>query len=507
MTRNPWLENLFRPLVIGAMVACIAQSLVELARLVFPAWNGAFLIAGCILAALEANYSYRIIRDRRILHGDLVRFRIIEAGGIFILLKIGSYIGDSWSRILAEIQNWPRNPFAIFDAEVTAASILAALSWWVSTQTTYDLEHIGEPPELHSAYVSPRMRLVERFVWGGWILLTITGLTRFLAGQSMPRLVANVMLYFLLGLTMTGQLQLTALRLQWQKQKTPVAAGLPRRWTFYSLLFTGVVTLLSLLLPTRYTLGLLETIGSFLQLVGTLILHIASLILFGLSWLSWLLLGGEPPTRPEPEPEAPPSEQPVVGPTPGAAGADWLQVLGSLFFWAVTIGMLVYIVRSYLRDHPEILRALSGLKLVQALRRLWRFLQEHLTRVSKTIRQQIPRRLIARRRARQQPAQPLRLLRLSALSPRERVRYHYLSVLQRARQQGFPRRRTQTPYEYNAVLSPHLPQAQEDFEQLTQSFVEARYSAHPIDREQERYVRTHRDRVKAALRMLKRQKS
>jgi xanthine/uracil permease len=53
--RYPWVENIFRPLVIGVMFACIALSLVELVRLFFPDWNGTFLVLLCVLAALEAN--------------------------------------------------------------------------------------------------------------------------------------------------------------------------------------------------------------------------------------------------------------------------------------------------------------------------------------------------------------------------------------------------------------------------------------------------------------------
>ena len=64
MKRNPWLENLFRPLVIGVMVGCIALSVVELIRLFLPAWNAMYLVGACVLAAVEANFSYRLLRAR-----------------------------------------------------------------------------------------------------------------------------------------------------------------------------------------------------------------------------------------------------------------------------------------------------------------------------------------------------------------------------------------------------------------------------------------------------------
>jgi hypothetical protein len=83
------------------------------------------------------------------------------------------------------------------------------------------------------------------------------------------------------------------------------------------------------------------------------------------------------------------------------------------------------------------------------------------------------------------------------------VLYYYLSVLRRADERGIPRRPAQTPDEYRARLGPSLPQAEEEVNQLTDAFVEARYSRHTVEREQARRVRESWQRVKAALRALK----
>ena len=55
MNRNLWVENLFRPLVIGTMVGCVALSLGGLARLFFPAWDATYLVVGCVLAARHSG--------------------------------------------------------------------------------------------------------------------------------------------------------------------------------------------------------------------------------------------------------------------------------------------------------------------------------------------------------------------------------------------------------------------------------------------------------------------
>jgi hypothetical protein len=93
------------------------------------------------------------------------------------------------------------------------------------------------------------------------------------------------------------------------------------------------------------------------------------------------------------------------------------------------------------------------------------------------------------------------------LSPRERVLYYYLSILRRAGQQGFPRRRDQTPYEYDATLGANLPEAQQEMALLTQAFVEARYGRQAIEPDHARRARTAWQWVKAALHALKQRAS
>ena len=74
-------------------------------------------------------------------------------------------------------------------------------------------------------------------------------------------------------------------------------------------------------------------------------------------------------------------------------------------------------------------------------------------------------------------------------SPRDRVRYYYLSTIERATGLGIPRGRTQTPYEYQAVLAGRLPDAEPMMSELTEAFVEARYSSHTISRRDEEKAR------------------
>ena len=512
MKHNPWVENLFRPLVIGAMSGCVALSLVGLVRLFAPTWNGTYLVVGCVLAALEANYSYRLVRARQLRGVDVLQFRAFEIAMFFILLKLGGYAGDRWTDVLAEIQTWPRQPLNVVDPETTVAFILALLSWQASTETTRDLDQIGEPPERRRLYVPPLQKLTTRFFWGGAVLLIVTGITRIgiaalldLRRPSVPGLVLDVLVYFLLGLVLLGQVQFTTLYTQWRAQRIQIADDLAGRWVCYGLAFIGLAALVAFLLPTGYTVGLLDIVATIVYgityvvtLITTILLFIFGLLLLPFAWLFGIDRPAQRRALPPLERIRPEAAGPS-GPTPG-----WFDILRSLLFWAAALGTVFYVVRSYLRDRPELLQALASLGPVRALRDFLVAVWRRLVGAAEAVSERIPRRLLPRRARRDSPDTMFRFFRLGALLPRERVLYYYLSILRRASQQGFPRRRAQTPYEYDRVLAPHLPSAEQEMGQLTHDFVEARYSMHPIDRGKERRVRARWQRVRAALRALKR---
>jgi hypothetical protein len=513
MNRNLWLENLFRPLVIGVMFGCIALSLVELVHLFFPAWNATYLIVGCVLAALEAHYSYRLIRDRWLWSTtDVLRFRAVELAMFFILLKIGSYIGDSWADVLADIQTWPRQPYNVIDFETTVAFVLALLSWRASTHTVLDLERIGEPAEHHRRYVSPLESLSSRFFWGGAVLLIAAGITRIgiaallnLSRPPVPGLVLNVLVYFLLGLVMLGQVHFTLLHQQWQAQEIKVAKELSGRWVRYSLAFIVLAALLAFLLPTGYTVSLLDVVATIIYIFGYILtlLSMILLLIFSLLLAPLAMLFGR--ERPIPfQPILPPPQ--LSQRQPGGVAPGWFEMLRSLLFWTVALGMVFYVVRSYLRDRPELLEALATQRPIRALRDLLIALWRRLVGLAEAASEHIPRRLALRRARLASLEAPFRFFRLGALSPRERILYYYRSILRRAGRQGFPRQRAQTPYEYDAILGSHLPQAQQEMDLLTHAFVEARYSRHAFDRGQARRVRGDWQRVKAALQALKHRK-
>ena len=520
MKRDLWVENLFRPLVIGLMAGCMAWSLGQLVLIFAPAWDPTYLVVGCVLAAWEACYSYRLLRSPRMLGHNVLRFRLVELSLIFLLLKLGRYAGRSIADVLAEIQGWPHDLSLVFDGQTIAAFVLTLLCWGAATQTLWDLDRIGTRPESRGDQVSPVERLTARFFGGGVVLLIASGLARIgntsellnLNRSPARGIMLNVVIYFFLGVVMLGQVRFVELRREWRARGAQVADQVADRWVRYSLSLIGLASLVAAVLPTQFTLGALSWIANSLNVVGAVVFYVVSLLaailFFPVGLLLWLLLAllsrGE--GQPAPQPRLPTLEP--LG-APGGDGAmNWWEVARVLIFWAVALAGVSFVVRSYLRDRPELRETIRTLKPLQALRwawvSLWRWLRGRIARLGQTVSERLPRRSRHWSPPMGALGWPLRFFRLGALSPRERVLYYYLSILRRAGRQGYPRRRHQTPREYQTRLASELPQAQEDLASLTQAFVEARYSQHEVGRDQDQEVRTYWERVKAALRALKR---
>lgn len=516
MNRRAWLHDVFRPLAVGGMVGCIALSLVHLIQLLFPTWRGTFIVVGCIVAAVEANYSYRLIQSRRLRGSSVLQFRAVEIVLFLILLRVGAYVGDPWRDVVRELRTWPQDPLRILDLEVLYAFVLVLFSWAASTKTTYDLERIGEPPIQDKFYVRPVEALVGRFFWGGVLLLSTVGLTRIgisslldLSRPSVPGLIANVLVYFVLGLVMLGQIQFARLSHGWRKEGLEMPPVLASHWVRYTLILLGLSGLLAFLLPTAYTIPLLDVVSVVIQAI-----LYAAHVVFYLVILAFVLLMtplarllGAELRRTPPDGISPPN---IQGTPPSGSGPAWLSIVRSLAFWVVALGVVLYVLRSYLRDRPELMAALGRFRFLRNVRGRLRALWQALIRLFSAARQRMPAQLRVLRRlgegGHSSRSERFRFIRLGALSRRERTLYYYLSLLRRAARHGYPRRPSQTPYEYDTDLGPKVQEVESELDRVTDAFVEVRYSKHEVDEAKERRVRADWKRVRAALRSLQRQR-
>jgi hypothetical protein len=522
---KPVRIHMLPPFLVAALVGCVAYAAAELAQIFWSSIDQLSLILAPMVVAVESGYSHQLLRHRHLFVDEIVKFRTIELLLLLVLIKAATYIGQSPMEILEDVKLWPDDPLRIVNVETALTIVLCLVAWWATTGVMNDLRRLGEPPERSRYYVPPLHSLAGRFFWGGGILLFLVGLNsvgaighletggpwlwallRRLRQSTLPDMVLVLLVYHVLGIILLGQVRLALLRKQWQAQSLPVDETLGRRWLAASLAIVALALLVAFLLPTGYTVGFLRTVSIAVAWISRALFYLGSLLLFlfGLllapllalllgSGRSYPSAGSVPRFRPPADPAI------AAGPPP-----EWLLFARTLLFWGLVAAVVIYVVIAYFRDHPELLAWLAEWRpfafigrVSAAIRRLWR-------RWETTIHQRLATR--DRRTPDQAPrtAGSFRFLRLSALTPRERILYYYWSLLRRAEQWGFPRRPPQTPREYRTLVETRLPQVGDEIGELTEAFIEARYSLHPVNQTDAQVVRQNWQKVQGALRLARR---
>jgi hypothetical protein len=232
--------------------------------------------------------------------------------------------------------------------------------------------------------------------------------------------------------------------------------------------------------------------------VSVLALLLYTLILWPLLMLLALLTGREPAAERPAPPEAPFSLPPTLA--RGGGGAFW-DILQSILFWAVLLASLIFLTRSYLRDHPDLFSNLQRHLSWQRLRSAWQALIRWMSAWGRVVTEAVPltmKRLFgARKGARREAAEAMRKLRQRSL--REQVRRTYLDTLEEAERHGVARHREETPYEYHRRLAAHLAEDGQALADLTEIFVVARYSIRDITPEDVTAQRANAQQVQRAL--------
>ena len=498
-------------LLIGLSV-CASLSWMQLVQWILPAWNWTpsptelprtFLARWDLLPYLVFLVCAEAIFTRSIASRLEGRERIIyhfaEWVTIAIVLKIAVYFAHGFELLLQDLPRWQSNFLTFFEGEYFFWLIPCALLWFFCRLGAEDIDQLQidetdldwDLGKLQASRTTIRATLVGRILWTGILMVILASGTRFAAASLgseavLQQPVIAIMLYFFLALMLFGQTQFALLSGRWIWHRASVPARIGRRWLQYSLLFFMVISLIAFALPTGYTLGLLETLNialAVLMTVGAVIIQ----VLFAPFFLLLNLVGcTRQSSSSQPENEPPVSLMPQV---PASPALPWLEVLKSVLFWTFFLAVILFSLFQFIRQNPQLLAILQGSSIVQKLGSFLAWLGSFFKQAGQQARQFVTK--ISERL-------PFRSLRTTApralldnfrtMDARQRIIFYYLRLLERGQKHGLKLKTGQTPAQYAATLQTGLPEVNEEIAGFTDTFLEARYSQHPITLEQANLV-------------------
>jgi len=501
-------------LIFVIMMTCVGVALAQVVGRFMPGSSAALLPVWCGFLALEGQYSHH--RSRMLSGRGRWLYHFSEWVFLIVILKAVQYAYQP-GRFAQDFAAWNTVLESVFTTGFFLLIIVTALVWYFSLAFSIDMHNLHldrADMEIENFELIERGRravreqMLERIlIAGAFVVLAAIIVRTDLPGDlgARPALqapVINVIVYFVLMLLMISMTQFDALRSVWAFHKTPIIPGLGGTWLRYGAIFLAVIGLLAFLLPTRFTLGFLEALNVAITWAGQ-----AIYVLFAVTLLPFLLLiqrvmslfGVQTDVVQMPETIRPPDLPVAPG---GSEPLPWFEALKAVLFWMLLVGGTGFLVVYFLKSNAALWSTLTAFPLFRWLQKVLGGLTGWLAVVRDRTgawaeaareRSAARRRLLAAKRE-------LRRVSFADLPPREKVLFFYLNLLERGEAHGLRRKPAQTPGQYTRALQNSLPEVDEELNELTGAFLEARYSRHEIGEEKAGSAQSLWKRVLGALR-------
>lgn len=464
--------------------------------------------------ALEAIYTTNWLNHPRQLPLDRATYRAAELLLLIVVVRIASWIifregiPDS-----AELMEYLRAPQSLFlNIPFLISVLLAAIIWRLAILlgkifsqlqvSEFELRFHSLPLAQRKARADDqpiqisRKGLVEAFTrfWllGGLLLVAAVGISTveqqsvktFMAPLASgranlePRLLGALLLYFIIGLWLLSQARLMQLNAGWLLNNVDTDVDSRQRWQRASLLILVLVIVVAAFLP----IGSTSAISQIVSVILFWLLAIANVIIFLLVLPFAMLLALLSGQGMEEVAPIPPLEQAQIPPAlePGTSLLpETLSMVLSSGFWAVMTVIVAMALLFYFRERRQAGQGPGeGLRILDQiltwLRETWAKLRGQALSLQESLL------LLREPKSEADQAIPTqsrwRFLRVSGLSPREQIRYFYLSTVRRAGDRGVKRPSASTPSEYVKELKENWPEAEEGLDELTEAFLKARYN-------------------------------
>lgn len=557
-TNQGWFR-LASYLISALLLACFAASFVQLGEFFFPDWNGFYLALVGFFTALDGMFAFNRLRHFAFPDKEWVFYRFSEWIVILLLLKLGTYFSQGYQAFGMDINYLVNRQWGDLLSGEFLFSVLVMLVIWMFSGRFADLLgrldvderllKVEQESGIYELRTEVRESLVSTVLILGVIMVLVTSLlgmeaqSNWRQNPDMRAGVINLLVFFFLTLFLFSLTQLNLMSTTWIREGLTIRKELVRHWLLSSAFAIFILTIISAILPTRYSISLLSLLNyifsALVSLFSYLIFFISAPFFMIVAFLASLFKfsGAENIQQPEPVMDLPP-------PPVDAAQLPWLELLKSILFWVVLAGMLIFAIYYYFRENQALWSGIRRLGLSRRLYQFWLWISGQLRRTNQVIQAKVQQSLAALR-SRFQSSEQTRLtqrLNLRRLSNREKVFFYYLAMLRRSSERGPARQPWQTPYEYLQELkarytipaNPQLeigldlpdrmalqadeedldwspvaqdqanPQAEQDWlsetQALTEYFVQARYSTQSVTTQEANLVKQIWEHLRKALR-------
>ncbi len=522
-------------LAVSALLTLFVVSVHSLMVRLWPAWTQMMplpvLAALTAFVALEAQVTGRTMRSDHLnwFSNEGIRYVLVEWGGLALASRFAPYPALGSAAFLQDIRRWTASPGYFFDASYVTTLVLVGLTWTLTRLFDADLERLQSKEtdlrweslaKLEVDRHSARQAMGKRIFALGSVAAFCTAFAGNLESSIYlplpPRVrpaIWALVAYFVIALFLLGQAHFALLRGRWLWERTPVQADMPRRWTLAALGLLGIAGLLAFALPTHYSLPLLDILWGMALLVSQAVsyLFFALFLLFSLltlpiSWLMQWFNGqpqqGEPKVNftPPPPPTGPFDQTPAPW-----TGMPWWEVARAVLFWVLLLVIFGAALRQFILQNHAVWARARAWPWVDGLLTAFERLTDFLRGAGKTLgAAAIASRDSLWQLVRRRMPDGRRLASLRARSPRERVFSYYRAFLKGMSDIGQARRPGQTPYQFAAQVHRELPESKQAVNELTESFVQARYAPAIDERTLLTRALTAWRKLRSALRALRR---
>jgi hypothetical protein len=515
------MRYVVRPLLMAIMLTALMVSILAVVVEVSEdsRWFGATFLLFFI--ALEAIYTTNWLNHPRQLPLDRAAYRAAELLLLLVVVLIVSWIiFDQGIPDRDMLIGYLRTPHILFlNVRFLILALLAAIIWRLAIHlgqiftrlqiSEFELRFHSLPLAQRKARVEDqpiqisRGELVNTFLrfWllGGLLLVVAVGFSTLgqqtveklmaplASGRASlePRLLSALLLYFIIGLWLLSQARLMHVHARWLLNNVNADEDARQKWQRTSLFILALVFLVATFLPIGSTSALSQIINVLLFWVLALAYVIILLLVLPFAMLLAFFSGQGIEEVPPPPPLEPNFMQPPLESTPSSLGETLSMVLSS-GFWTVLIVLLILAILFYFRERK--LADREQLKHLHLGERILLWLKDFWSRLHGKARSLQDTLLLLREtesfdEETQSVRSRWRFLRLSSLSPRDQLRYFYLSTIRRAADKGVKREPAGTPSEYVKDLKQSWPEVEEGLDNLTKAFLKARYSDKEISAE------------------------